>query len=140
MTQQSDRMVAPETADVNAIRRIITDVQEGFNNNDPVQMNLHLAEDAVVVNARGAVLAGRRAIEESTKDGLTSGFLRDATAYYELDDVTLLAQDVIVARKNAWSTSADARDGRPPEMNALYVFVRREGRWVIWRRQNTLVV
>ncbi|PZU03792.1 MAG: DUF4440 domain-containing protein [Gordonia sp. (in: high G+C Gram-positive bacteria)] len=140
MTQQSDRMVAPETADVNAIRRIITDVQEGFNNNDPVQMNSHLAEDAVVVNARGAVLEGRRAIEESTKDGLTSGFLRDATAHYELVDVTLLAQDVIVARKNAWSTSADARDGRPPEMNALYVFVRREGRWAIWRRQNTLVV
>lgn len=140
MTQQSDRIVAPETADLNAIRRIIIDVQEGFNNNDPVQMNSHLVDDAVVVNARGAVLEGRRAIEESTKDGLASGFLRDATAYYELVDVTLLAQDVIGARKNAWSTSEDARDGRPPEMNALYVFVRREGRWAIWRRQNTLVV
>ena len=140
MTQHADRMAAPEAADLNAIRRIITDVQEGFNNNDPVQMNSHLAEDAVVVNARGAVLEGRRAIEESTKDGLASGFLRDSTAYYELVDVTLLAQDVIVARKNAWSTSEDARDGRPPEMNALYVFIRREGRWAIWRRQNTLVV
>ena len=139
MTQQSARIVTPETADLNAIRKIITDVQEGFNNNDPVQMNLHLADDAVVVNARGAVLEGRRAIDESTKDGLAAGFLRDATAYYELADVALLAPDVIVARKNAWSTSEDARDGRSPEMNALYVFVRRQGRWMIWRRQNTLV-
>ncbi|TQF74724.1 SgcJ/EcaC family oxidoreductase [Rhodococcus spelaei] len=130
----------PNTNELNAIRAIINDVQEGFNNNDAKLMNAHLAEDAVVVNARGAVLAGRSAIEKATEEGLAAGFLSDATAYYELTDAALLSPDTIAARKNAWSTRKDAEDGNPPEMNALYIFVRRADRWLIWRRQNTVVV
>lgn len=126
-------------ADLNAIRAIVDDVQTGFNTNDPSLMNAHMADDAVVVNARGAVLEGRPAIENSARQGLASGFLRDATAYYQLTDVVGLSDDVIAARKNAWSTADDAKDGRPAEMSALYIFVRRSGRWLIWRRQNTLI-
>ncbi|OLT37162.1 hypothetical protein BJF84_07415 [Rhodococcus sp. CUA-806] len=129
----------PSPADVEAIRGIVRDIQDGFNNNDAALMNAHMADDAVVVNARGAVLNGRRAIEKATEDSLAAGYLRDSTAYYELTDVIALATDVITARKNAWSTRENSQDGIPPEMNALYIFVRRANRWVVWRRQNTLI-
>jgi uncharacterized protein (TIGR02246 family) len=132
-------MPQPTAADLTEIRAIINDVQDGFNNNDAALMNAHIADDAVVVNARGAVLSGRSAIMESTESGLAAGFLKDATAYYELTDVLALSPDVVTARKNAWSTPKNAQDGDPPEMNALHVFVRRADRWLIWRRQNTIV-
>jgi uncharacterized protein (TIGR02246 family) len=138
MTHRTDSKF-PIPADVEAIRGIVRDVQDGFNNNDAALMNAHIADDAVVVNARGAVLNGRRAIEIATEDSLAAGYLRDSTAYYELTDVISLAPDVITARKNAWSTRENAQDGRPPEMNALYIFVRRANRWLVWRRQNTLI-
>ncbi|HEX7352079.1 hypothetical protein, partial [Brachybacterium sp.] len=67
------------------------------------------------------------------------GPLRTATAHYRLSDVALVAPDVAVAHKSAWSTVEEADGGAPPAMNAHYVFVRREGRWWILRRQNTLV-
>lgn len=132
-------MPPPNAADLTEIHAIVDDVQDGFNNNDAALMNAHIAEDAVLVNARGAVLTGRPAIMESTEAALAAGFLKDATAYYELTDVVALSPDVITARKDAWSTRKNAQDGDPPEMNALYVFVRRADRWLIWRRQNTIV-
>lgn len=70
---------------------------------------------------------------------LAAGYLNESTAYYELTDVVALSPDVITSRKNTWSTKQDADDGNPPEMNALYIFVKRDGRWLIWRRQNTIV-
>ncbi|MEE2060669.1 YybH family protein [Rhodococcus artemisiae] len=129
----------PDHRDLEQIQTIVRDVQEGFNTNDASLMNAHLADDAIVVNARGAVLFGRAAIQKASEDALAAGYLNESTAYYELSDVAGLSADVIVARKNAWSTKQDADDGDPPEMNALYIFVKRGGRWLIWRRQNTIV-
>lgn len=139
MTHTASDVNQPEPVDINMIRQIIDDVQEGFNTNDPDLMNTHLADDAVVVNARGAVLTGRPAIDKATREGLAAGLLKDATAYYQLSDIALLSPDVIAAGKTAWSTQHDAEAGNPPEMNALYIFIRRSGRWLIWRRQNTLI-
>ncbi|MGC0363229.1 uncharacterized protein (TIGR02246 family) [Rhodococcus sp. 27YEA15] len=129
----------PNSSTYSVILAIVTDVQNGFDNNDAQRMNAHLADDAVVVTARGTVLSGRPDIERATEESFESGFSSDATAYYQVTDVFLLAPDVISARKNAWSTRASAEAGSPPEMNALYIFVRRSNRWLIWRRQNTLV-
>jgi len=109
------------------------------NTNDAELLLRHVARDAVIVNAIGAVLRGRDAVESATREGLSRGPLQAATAHYRLSDIALVAPDVIVAHKSAWSTVEDARRGAPPEMNAHYTFVRREGRWWILRRQNTLV-
>ncbi|GAA3398331.1 YybH family protein [Cryptosporangium minutisporangium] len=121
-----------------ALRRIVRDVEDGFNRNDPALLSAHIAEDAVIGTARGTWATGRAAIDEANQAVLT-GFLRDATAYYEFSDAVALAPDVAVAQKRAWSTRDAADAGEPPEMIALYVFVRRDGRWWIARRQNTLV-
>lgn len=122
-----------------AIRGIIADVETGFNTNDVDLLVRHFAPDSIAVDARGVVLRGGDEIARATRDALASGPLRDATAHYRLTDVTLLAPDIAVAHKSAWSTSAAADGGAPPEMTALYVLARRDGRWRIVRRQNTLV-
>ena len=126
-------------ADVAAIHRVVQDVEDGFNRNDPDLLTAHVAEDAVVVDARGAVLRGRAAVHEANRAGLR-GALRAATAHYRLSDVAAVAPGVAVAHKSAWSTAGAAAAGGAPEMNALYVLVQRDGRWWIARRQNTLVV
>ncbi|GAA0980278.1 hypothetical protein GCM10009555_046410 [Acrocarpospora macrocephala] len=125
--------------DVAALHAIVRDVQEGFNTNDAELMTAHFASDALVVNALGKVHRGRDEIVESSRAGLAAGFLHEATAYYRLGDIVPLADDVATATKDAWPTEEAARAGGPPEMRALYVFQRRDGRWLIARRSNTLV-
>jgi uncharacterized protein (TIGR02246 family) len=125
-------------ADLAAITQVVKDVEDGFNANDPDLLTAHVAEDAVVVNARGAVLRGRAAVDEANRVGL-AGPLREATAHYRVSDVAAVAPGVVVATKSAWSTPEAADAGAAPEMLALYVLVQRDGRWWIVRRQNTLV-
>lgn len=126
-------------ADEAALRDIISTVELGFNTNDAELLLRDIAEDAHVVNAIGTVLRGRDAILEATRAGLAGSYLRDATAHYRISDIELLAPDVAVLHKEAWSTEAAADAGEPAEMNALYVLVRRDSRWWVLRRQNTLV-
>lgn len=129
----------PASSDVSAIQQIVADMEQGFNHNSPDLLTRHLATDALTVNAVGAVLRGRFEIDATVQAALASGPLREATAHYRLTDITLLAPDVAVAHKSAWSTPSEADAGEPPEMNALYVLVRRDGRWWVVRRQNTLI-
>ena len=135
MTNLSSPLDADDEA---AIRRIVQDVEDGFNRNEPELLSVHMAQDAVVGNVLGIWLDGWAAIDEANHKGL-AGPLRDATAHYEVFGAVALAPDVAVAQKRAWSTRAAAEAGEAPEMVALYVFVRRDGRWWIARRQNTLV-
>lgn len=127
--------VEHRAADEAAIAAIIRDVERGFNDNDPELSTTHFADDAVAVTATGRLLRGRAALLEANRTGL-AGPLRDATAHYRLDAITFLAPDVAIAHKLAWSTTADA-ELRDPEMIALYVFGRRDGRWQIIARHNT---
>ena len=127
-------------ADEAALRDVVSTIELGFNTNDTDLLVRDIAEDALVVNAVGAVFRDREAILEATRAGLASAYLRDATAHYRVSDIELLAPGVAVLHKEAWSTEAAADAGEPAEMNALYVMVRRDGRWRVLRRQNTLVV
>ncbi len=134
-----ERPLELSAADEAALRDSISTIELGFNTNDADLLLRDIAEDAHVVNAVGTVLRGRDAILEATRSGLAGAYLRDATAHYRISDIELLAPDVAVLHKDAWSSEAAANAGEPPEMNALYVMVRRDGRWWVLRRQNTLV-
>ncbi|MGY1617038.1 SgcJ/EcaC family oxidoreductase [Geodermatophilus sp. SYSU D00691] len=128
-----------DAADLAALREVVRRVEDGFNRNDPALLTADVADDAVLVDATGRVLRGREEAVAAAVAGLAQPVLRDATAHYRLTDVTMPAEGVAVATKEAWSTAADADAGRPPEMRALYVFVRRDGGWRIARRANVLV-
>ena len=125
--------------DVEAIRRIIADVEKGFNDNDAELLVEHFAQNASVVAATGAQIDGRDPMLESARAGLT-GPLRDERARYELADVVFVRPDVALAHKRAWAID---ETGEPRnvghEMSALYVLVREGGRWWVVSRQNTLV-
>jgi uncharacterized protein (TIGR02246 family) len=127
------------TADVEAIRRIIADVEKGFNNNDADLLVEHFAQNASVVAAAGAQIDGREALLEFSRAGL-AGPLRDQRARYELAGVVFVRPDVALAHKHAWAIGAV---GEPVDvghaMSALYVLVREGGRWWVVSRQNTLV-
>jgi uncharacterized protein (TIGR02246 family) len=126
-------------ADVEAIRRIIADVEKGFNDNDADLLVEHFAQNASVVAATGAQIDGREALLEFSRTGL-AGPLRDQRARYELADVVFVRPDVALAHKHAWAIDAA---GEPVDvghaMSALYVLVREGGRWWVVSRQNTLV-
>lgn len=125
--------------DVEEIKQAIADVERGFNTNDAALMNKHLAPDATVVNVMGIRLVGLEAIMAASETGL-AGALRDQYARYEVRDVRFVRPDVALVHKEAFATT---KDGEPIDldhaMNALYVFVKQDGRWSITARQNTLV-
>jgi uncharacterized protein (TIGR02246 family) len=125
--------------DVEAIRRIIADVEKGFNENDAELLVEHFAQNGSVVTAMGTQIDGRDAMLESARAGL-AGPLRDERARYELADVVFVRPDVAIAHKHAWAID---ETGEPKnvghEMSALYVLVREYGRWWVVSRQNTLV-
>ena len=144
---QNTIVVQPETQfdqaasdeDAAALREIVANVEKGFNQNDVELLVRDMAPDARIVSAIGAELVGREQIEAGTRESLTHAYLRDSTAHYRVHGTSMLAPDVAVAHKQAWSTEEAAERGDAPEMTALYVFARRGGRWWIIRRQNTLV-
>jgi uncharacterized protein (TIGR02246 family) len=126
-------------SDVEAIRRIIADVEMGFNDNDAELLVEHFAQNATAVAVSGAQIDGRSALLEVSRAGL-AGPLRDQRARYELADVVFVRPDVAVAHKHAQAIDAA---GEPVDvghaMSALYVLVNEDGRWWVVARQNTLV-
>lgn len=122
-----------------AIRKIVAAIEQAFNDNDPETLVRHIATDAIIVNPRGTVMRGPDEVEASVRPLLVGGPLQDVTAHYRLTDLTSLAPNVVVVHKNAWSDPQQADGGAPPQMNALYVFAKRDGAWWVLRRQNTTV-
>ena len=126
--------------DVNALRAIIADVQRGFNDNDPELLVAHFAEDGTAVNVMGALLEGRESMlrfpagscwpahsrmsELATTSGISPSSPRMSRSR---------------TRRRARSTQSGADIDDRDTMIALYVFVRREDRWLIAARQNTLI-
>ncbi|GAA4539560.1 SgcJ/EcaC family oxidoreductase [Pseudonocardia xishanensis] len=128
-------------ADAAAIRAVIADVEAGLNGNDPDLMTRHFAADAVAVGVNGRPHLGLEALRAAHVSAVgPGGFLRDQYARYEVVSVTFPSDDVALARKLARAVDAE---GEPVDldhaMSALYVFVRRDGRWWIAARQNTLI-
>jgi len=125
--------------DIEEIRQVIADVERGFNTNDAALMNKHLARDAAVVNAMGVRVVGFDEIMAVSEKGL-AGPLADQYARYEVRDVRFIRPDVALVHKEAYAVT---EDGEPIDlehaMNALYVLVKEDGRWLVEARQNTLV-
>ena len=130
---------ADHERDVAAMKKVIADIETGFNANDPDLSVVHFAQNASAVSVAGTLLSGRGALLDANRSGL-SGHLRDEHARYEVDDVVFLRPDVAIAHKRAWAATADGelRD-TDHSMIALYVFVKEGDRWWVAARQNTLV-
>ncbi|MGW5920284.1 SgcJ/EcaC family oxidoreductase [Nocardia fluminea] len=127
------------TADIAAIRRIVTDTQTAYNTNDAELMTAQFTANAVVGNAVGKLISGHDALLAANRQGL-AGFLKDEYVRYDVVDVTFLRPDVAIAHKTARATTADGTlIDTEPAMVALYVLVKEDGQWWTAARQNTLV-
>jgi uncharacterized protein (TIGR02246 family) len=130
---------ADAPADIAAIGAVIADIEAGFNAKDPELSVAHFAPDATAVSVDGTLIAGREALLDAHRAAY-AGPLRDQYARYELADVTFVRPDVAIAHKRARATT---REGEPLDvghgMIALYVLVRKAGRWRVAARQNTVV-
>lgn len=91
------------------------------------------------MSALGVRLSGLPEIMAASEAGL-AGPLADQYARYEVRDVRFARPDVALVHKEAFAVTPD---GEPIDldhaMNALYVLVKENGRWLIAARQNTLV-
>lgn len=127
------------TEDIALIEQIIRNVETAYNTNDAELMVADFAADASAVNAAGVLITGREALLEASLRGV-AGFLKDQFVRYELADITFLRSDVAIAHKVARAVTAS---GDPIDIDhsmiALYVLVKKDGRWWTAARQNTLV-
>lgn len=125
--------------DIAAIEQIVRNVETSINTNDAELMVADFAADASVVNANGVQITGREALLEASRQEL-AGFLKDQFVHYEVADITFLRPDIAIAHKRAREVTAT---GEPididPTTIALYILVKRDGRWWVAARQNTLI-
>ncbi|MEU4809577.1 SgcJ/EcaC family oxidoreductase [Nocardia fluminea] len=134
-----DDNTVDHTADIAAIRRIVTDTQTAYNTNDAELMTTQFTANAVVGNAVGKLISGHDALLGANRQGL-AGFLKDEYVRYDVVEVTFLRPDVAIAHKTARATTADGTlIDTEPAMVALYVLVKQDGQWWTAARQNTLV-
>jgi uncharacterized protein (TIGR02246 family) len=129
---------AAKDADVDEIRRIVADIETGFNTKDGELTVRHFAEDGWSIGVTGVRVAGREALLDAHRTAL-AGPLRDQYARYRVGEIAFLRPDVAIAQKYATATDPQ---GRPIELDhtmiALYVLVKDGGRWQVAARQNTM--
>lgn len=127
------------TADRAAIEDIIGRVETAYNTNDAELMVSDLAENALIGNAVGVLQTGRETVLEASRAGF-AGFLKDQYVRYEVLDITFPLPDMALAHKGARATDAAGELlDLDHAMVALYVLVKKDGRWWVVARQNTLV-
>jgi uncharacterized protein (TIGR02246 family) len=131
-------MTHPKDTDVEEIRRIVADIETGFNTKDAELAVRHFAEGGWSVGVTGVRIAGREALLDAHRSGL-AGPLRDQYARYRVGEIAFLRPDVAIAQKYATATDPQ---GRATELDhtmiALYVLVKDGGRWQVAARQNTM--
>ena len=128
----------PAPVDEAAIHGLVDDLARAIAENDVDLAVRHLTEDVVLVPTSGRVVRGRDAAARAHHDAFT-GPLRDAAPHFRLTDLASLGREAATGLVLAWPDAASAEAGAPPQMTALYVFTRRNGRWQVSRRQMTLV-
>lgn len=140
--QTTPIIVSPDRdADRAAAMAVIADVEAGFNANDPVLATQHFADDAFAVDVRGRENVGIDELRDAHSVGF-AGPLADQFARYDVADVRFLGPDVALVRKRATAVDeqgAPMVPGSGHAMVAVYVLQRRDARWQIAARQNTLV-
>ena len=109
------------------------------------------AEDALAFGVTGPSLRASGVARDVRRDEPYAGYeafefdvvthdAADCYARYEVRDVRFVRPDVALVHKEAYAVTAG---GEPIDlehaMNALYVLVKQDGRWLVKARQNTLV-
>ncbi|GAA2567048.1 SgcJ/EcaC family oxidoreductase [Pseudonocardia hydrocarbonoxydans] len=130
---------APDPVDGAGIAAVVAEAERAFGTADPDLLVASIAADVVVVGADGARVHGRPAVLAAARAGF-AGPWRGQHARYVLTRAALVGPDVAIAHTDAHATDAD---GTPRDvghsMTTLWVLARRDGRWWVVARHDTLV-
>jgi len=127
--------------DETAIRSVVVDMTNGFNNHDPVAASRMYSEDADFTNVAGRQAKGEAEIEKF----LAAGFkTRLKAATQETKDVTIrfILPDVAIVHVTNQISGFLAADGstEPPHNElSLRVFQKENGVWRVVAFHNTAV-
>lgn len=134
-----DAPAAPGPADRAAIAAVVAEAERAFGTADPDLLVASMAADVVVVGADGARVCGRDAVLARARAGF-AGPWRGQHARYVPARIGVAGPDVAIVHTDAHATDAD---GTPRDvghsMATLWVLARRDGRWWVVARQDTLV-
>jgi uncharacterized protein (TIGR02246 family) len=129
---------APDRADEDAIRKVITEMTSGFNSHDGRAASIMYLPDAKLTTVRGEVMNGQAAIEK----GLSAIFATNA-AHRTLDvSVKFIRPDVALAHVTNELSGLVGPDGQglPSHQElSLRVFVKDAGDWRVAAFHNTMV-
>jgi uncharacterized protein (TIGR02246 family) len=139
-TSVSRAQQAGGSEDEAAIRQVIVEMTEGFNNHDGKAAARMYTPDAGFVSVRGDVMNGQAEIEK----GLTAILTRAKNASQRTMDVKVrfIRPDVALANVTNELSGLVAPDGRtlPSHQElGLRVFVKDAGRWQVAAFHNTMV-
>jgi uncharacterized protein (TIGR02246 family) len=132
---------AGSNADEVAIRKVIVDMTDGFNNHDGKAATRMYTPDARFVSVRGDLMNGQARIEQGLSAILTSR-AKDATQRTVDVTVRFIRPDVALANVTNELSGLAAPDGHalPSHQElSLRVFVKDAGVWQVAAFHNTIV-
>jgi uncharacterized protein (TIGR02246 family) len=132
---------AGSTEDEAAIRKVIVEMTDGFNNHDGKAAARMYARDARFVSVRGDMMTGQAGIEQGLSAILTT---RAKNATQRMMDVTVrfIRPDVALANVTNELSGLVAPDGHvlpSHQERSLRVFVKDAGVWQIAAFHNTMI-
>lgn len=139
-TRERPTLNQPAAADdaEDAVRHLIERLQAGLDHSDADRYDSMFAADLLWGSPYGAVLAGYEQL-----NAIHRRLMRNPTvspSRYEVVQTLAPAPDVVIAhvRRQSRPAAPDAGPGGFSEM-AMYVLVRRDGRWWLAGGQNTVI-
>jgi uncharacterized protein (TIGR02246 family) len=137
----SDAQQAGSNADDAAIRKVIAEMTEGFNNHDGKAAARMYAPDARFVSVRGDMMNGQAGIEKGLS-AILSSRAKNATQRTMDVMVRFIRPDVALATVTNELSGLVAPDGHglPSQQElSLRVFVKDAGIWQVSAFHNTMV-
>jgi uncharacterized protein (TIGR02246 family) len=133
--QLGAQVTMPQTEEP-AVKKVITDFADAWNNHDAKAMaDLH-TEDVNFINIFGQWWKGRNEVEEGLRRGHSAPFAK-SKMLINIEQVRFLAPNVAVVHGTMELVDA------PPETlgrcHSIRVLVKANGKWLISSFQNTLI-
>src|SRR3954454_10716307 len=132
-------MGSPE--DVDAIKRAIVEMTEGFNKHDAVAATRMYTPDADFVSVRGEMGIGRDRAEKSL-DSIFKTRAKNATLKTEDVKIRFIRPDVAIVHVTNELSGLVTSDGQTPPPHkelSMRVFVKNGGQWQVAAFHNTMI-
>jgi uncharacterized protein (TIGR02246 family) len=119
-----------------AIRQLIKNYEQAWNNHDPKALAANYTVDATWVNWFGAYYRGRQDIEDHYRTTHNTYFKPSHYYTRAVEDIQYLKPDVAVAHVRTGLTDDARYPGETFEFRRMIVLTKKDGVWLIRAGQN----